>query len=274
MILHMATAADPSWTDIGIFWATLGGVIATFAAVLVALFGQRLHQWRRRPQITVTSDPPSMGIRVDPDSKLVWTPSASVLRLRLHNEPGRDTARDVEVFVDAVAQVGFVTFEAADSANLNFDDPTDDDGPGRSIATVPSGYSRRVNFAVLMRGGDQDVHNEDEARNMKIKHEAWGYLAVYPPSLTAGSTLHDNASYDVRITVTGANFDAISYRGVVAFEDEEDTDLGPLKYLTWKEPLAKSTGTTTSLSSELDDDAPGDSSRRYQTTVESPPRPE
>jgi hypothetical protein len=47
--------------------------------------------------------------------------------------------------------------------------------------------------------------------------------------------------YVVTVTVTGANFDAITYRGVLAIEEEDEpmTPSGRLKTLNWKEPLKR-----------------------------------
>jgi hypothetical protein len=93
----MPIASDPNWTDIGGFVAAAVGVIITFGAVLVALFGPRYNAWRRRPKLGVKSEP----------STVSWSPYGSipahVMYLSIHNEDGSDTARDVEVFVDAHA---------------------------------------------------------------------------------------------------------------------------------------------------------------------------
>ena len=231
-------ATDPTWTDIGIFWATVGGVTATFAAVLAALFGQRLHEARRRPKLSVTTDPEKYAIKADQSDVQASDKNAQVLHLRIFNEPGRDTARDVEVFVDAAAETSSITLEAADAANLNFDDPVDDSGPGRATATVPSGYARRVNLAVLTRLLAEDLHLHIEEDPQKRQwHQAWGHLAVYPPRLAGEATLYGNAKYDVRITVTGANFDAITYQGALEVKEDHEPGVGLLKSFNWVEPL-------------------------------------
>jgi hypothetical protein len=90
--LVVTVGVHPMWTDIGIFVATGVGVIVTFAAVLVALFGPGLRRSRRRPIVTLTSPEPWIKIDLtDPDPA---DPASLVLmRLTLHNKRGRDTCR-------------------------------------------------------------------------------------------------------------------------------------------------------------------------------------
>lgn len=196
-------AATPAWTDIGIFASTTVGVFVTVAAVLVALVGPALQTRWRRPAISI--DPADVFISASVNL-------ASVVRLVLANAQGRDTARDVEVFI-YVTQPGTTTEAVGgeftpmrsnriivDQANLNFDDPTGN-GAGRSTASVPSGFWREVNFAALVK---LDQHDLDGRR-------AAGYFALYPPLLARRSYLWEATTYEVTITATGSNFDAVTY---------------------------------------------------------------
>ena len=85
-------ADAPKWTDVGGFIATSAGVVVTFAAVLVALFGPRWQANRSQPKLSLSVEP----------AGLEWTVGevfgAQPMILLLHNAEGRDTAVDVEVF--------------------------------------------------------------------------------------------------------------------------------------------------------------------------------
>ena len=196
------------------------GVVVTFLAVLVALFGQQFHAWRRQPRLTLTPDPDSYATAVG----LGGVP----MNLRLHNERGRDTARDVEIFVTVatreIGQQGVPSMTVATDANLNLDDPAAE-GPGRATTTVPSGHSRNVNFAVV--GVLEDEHGKLTDR--------WAYLALYPPRFAEASWLVFGVDYAATLVVTGSNFDAITYRGNLAFS-ETDEDGVRLRSLEWSAP--------------------------------------
>jgi hypothetical protein len=224
--------SHPNWTDVGIFWATLGGVVVTLLAVLVALFGHRVQERRKRPRLSLSVDPVSMGVEIH-------SGDAEILSLRIHNEKGRDTAREVEVFVTVFGQDGDIFLMAGEEVALNWDDPLGDGG-GRSTATVPAGSSRRVSFAVLQHLAAVDEQGRAD----------WAYLAVYPPNKVTHATLREGVPYAVTISVTGANFDALSYRGAVAFE-EHDEPVGDvfvrIKSLGWvsqPEPVDEWDGST------------------------------
>lgn len=184
-------------------------VIVTFAAVLVALFGPGLRRSRRRPIVTLTSPEPWIEIDLtDPDP--AGPASLVLMRLTLHNKRGRDTAQDVEMFARVTyqgpQQGSWTTFLVADQAHLNFDDPIA--GPGRSTATVPSGFARDVNLATIL-----DLDGEYE-----VAHGRVGRLALYPPQLARDALLWAGRTYEVAIVATGSNFDARRYWGT--FSDQ------------------------------------------------------
>jgi hypothetical protein len=214
----MLIASDLHWTDYGGFWATVGGVAVTLAAVLVALFGQRYNAWRRRPRLSVRADP--LSVSYSPYDSV----SEHVMYLSIHNEEGRDTARDVEVFADAHA-IDMPELRRINGVNLNFDDALVE-GLGRSTATVPAGYSRRVSFAIV---------RESLPDTKTFGHEAWVHIAVYPPRGVPVATVWDGLAYQVDVTVTGANFDAIFFRGIMGVWTEPEDEPQKRKTLRWKE---------------------------------------
>jgi hypothetical protein len=218
--------AASTWTDVGIFWATVGAAVATTAAVIVALFGPRWQERRRRPDLSLTTDPPGMSIPVE-------SGVAEPLRLRLTNRAGRDPARDVEVFVTASGQGTDAVYVAAEDETLNFDDPFSD-AQGCSVSTVPAGHARLVNVAVIEAVADGGTN----------EHAQWGYLATVPRQRMRHAALMDAIAYDVTITITGSNFDAVIYRGRLEFRDDSELFNGtefPIKTLAWaREPVRSS----------------------------------
>jgi hypothetical protein len=204
--------ATTQWTDVGIFWVTLAGAIVTTLAVAVALFGPRLQQRWRRPELTIMPNPPGMGIPLG-------SGAGELLQLRLSNRRGRETAYEVEVFVSSSAQGPTALHIFADEDNLNFDNPWAGSG-GRTTSSVPSGYSRSVSAAII----------ED------TKDGPLAYLATVPARhMRTGSLLQDVPNV-VYITVAGSNFDAITYRGVLSVVDQtESFDEGPrtVRMLSW-----------------------------------------
>jgi hypothetical protein len=213
-------SARVAWTDVGILIATTAGVIVTGFAVLVALFGPSWRHRRTRPFLSVQADPPGMGTAVDD--------GAVVMHLKLHNEASRETARDVEVLVTAYARDGQVLRVIAEEENLNFDNPFAE-GDGRTTSTVPAGYSRRVSFAVIERSEQPD----DRGRIH------WGFLATVPSRQMRLSTMPDDLAYEAFVVVTGSNFDALTFRGVLKFEDGLEPETPgerptlPTKSLVW-----------------------------------------
>jgi hypothetical protein len=186
-----STAA--SWTEVGIFWATVGGVTVTLLAVLVALLGPRLQARWSRPVITVA---PSTGTVY---ARERWP---IILRLRVANKSGRETARDVEVFASVQGREpgDGATLIVARTESLNFEDPSAD-GPRRSIVNVPSGFSREVGLATLSPSIDR--HGQPHI----------GRITYYRPDIESKAILRAGVLYEVHITVTGSNFDAVRYQG-------------------------------------------------------------
>jgi hypothetical protein len=150
---------------------------------------------------------------------------AELLSLRLHNEAGRDTARDVEVSVSVYAQQPDVLHVFAEDNNLNFDNPWAG-GQGRTTSTVPAGHARLVSFAVI----------EDVLPDEGVAADTCGYLATVPTRFMRAQPLLRDAIHTVFITVAGANFDAVTYRGTIALEDDVEPVDGvdrPMRTLLW-----------------------------------------
>jgi hypothetical protein len=209
--VRIVNESGPAWTEIA-------GVVVTLAAVFVALFAVPIRERLKRPKLALSPGSEALGVVVGLDP--------IVMTLRLHNARGRDTAREVEVFVTVLSEGTPATYIVAEEANLNFDDPLPrvvnpggkigiaKSEPGRSTATVPSGFARNVNFAVI------GIQREGGKLG-----DAWGYLALYPPRVAQDATLFFHMfSYHAWIVVTGSNFDAITYEGKLKVTEEDEPD--------------------------------------------------
>lgn len=202
--------ADPTWTQVGQFWVSLVGVVVTFGAVMVALFGQRWHASRKRPKLTLRVDQVSSAWPRGSDS------SATTMWMRLVNAAGRDPAHDVEVFVSMAGKVadpevpGGVAFDIlAEDEALAFGSPM----RGRAEetrATVPAGHSRWLAFADV--GEPVSLARKAKVMAMHVDEER-ARLCVDSPDEPLVPWLDFDVDYTVEIVITGSNFDALRFRG-------------------------------------------------------------
>jgi hypothetical protein len=196
------------WILVGV---AVASAVATVGAVLVALFGPRWWAKRRAPKLTLEVNPDAglvyPEVPTEPDSRRT---SEDVFLLA--NAKGRDTAREVEVFV-TVSGVGtdanrvYVQYKT-----LNFDSPLDGYS-GRATATVPAGAERPIYFLCL---GDRDAiagaHYPSDANDEHSK-EAAASLACYPARADEITWITFGTDYGITLVLSGANFDAVIYEG-------------------------------------------------------------
>lgn len=223
-------------------FGTAVGALAAAAAVAVAVLGPRLEARRRQPRVVLSSTAPLATYYFYVDS-----PSAEgAALLKLRNEPGRDTAREVEVFlsVDAVGGpliMGKVTLVSVEP--LNFDDPVGGER-GRSTANLPPGFARSLDLLIVghfeaIAAGTPLAADLQLPEDKQKTHAAW---ALAPARQDRLRWLRDGERYFLTLTVTGANFDAQSYRGTVGITlGEVHEDAANRKYqgvdVQWLEPL-------------------------------------
>ena len=229
-------ADAPKWTDVGGFIATSAGVVVTFAAVLVALFGPRWQANRSQPKLSLSVEP----------AGLEWTVGevfgAQPMILLLHNAEGRDTAVDVEVFAYVTSHFkrddgmpsGHV---AVDSEPLVFENPLGSN-PVRTASSIPSGFSRKAYWALVGQPGVIAQAFAQEPRDAAA-NELLAAVAVDPYGRTEVSWMWFGRKYLVDLIVTGSNFDAVYFSGVVESvisEADGERDPGSVGYLWTEQP--------------------------------------
>lgn len=214
-------------------WANVivgaGAAAGTIGAVLVALFGPAWREKRRRPSLQlVVEDHDVMTLydaaaagREKPDDG----PAINVV-----NATGKDVARDVEVLATVLMpyeeEGEELPIPLVERETLLFNSPSRrsrDEWQTR----VPPGFGRRVYFVLL--GARAELFHSFRAVEDVTSRE-WkdvgqnAALAAYPPTRDNMFWLADG-EYIVELEVTGANFDALSYRGRFAIETDEMGEL-------------------------------------------------
>lgn len=236
MFVHLAEVAvrivqqpksAPQWTDIAGFWAPLAGVVVTFLAVLVALFGPDWRRKQRSPRVMLEAESPWHGINI---------PSGSVYEfgLFIKNSTGRDTAHDVEVFVSAYARQedgghfpvnrghfpvnrGQLTYGHIQGSNER-----------PLSAAIPAGFSRHVLLAAM--GAPDAVQGKLAGVRDPVPRESWAALAVDDRG-THSCWLDTRYEYRIELVIIGSNFDALTYHGTLAFEDPDEKN--PYSRVRW-----------------------------------------
>jgi len=76
-------------------WIALAGVAVAIAAVLTALYQERIKRWLLTPEIEVKESLSLAWIRLKPDDYALW----AYVRLRIGVKPGRTSACQVQVYL-------------------------------------------------------------------------------------------------------------------------------------------------------------------------------
>jgi hypothetical protein len=192
-------------------WAPVASSVATSLAVLLALFGEQLRAWRRRPQLVLR--------RFDAASPDGWILEhrggvrTAFVRLRLQNL-GRSEARDVEVVIESLDDET-PTDTAADREALARDMAVGLAGrqlkwADRDTATIsiPAGTARRLDL-ININESDALVTAED-ARLVPVRV---GLFAIS----ASGREILPSTAFTLSVTVAGSNFAPREHRISVSF---------------------------------------------------------
>lgn len=232
----MPAARD--WVD----YATLGllalSAAGTLAAVVVALFGERLRARRTRPVLTLSGSEERIyefqpGSQDDADGGL-W--------IEIANADGRETARDVEIYVSTMDV----------SANLNLGGVLDGT-PGAPALQLPGGIRRRIPLcnlgsphALLRRRAPSDVFDRDAERTLgPLLEQTHALLSLWPASRGNLFWVSDGFPMAVELTVTASNAPTARYAGTFSIETVPfPEDVSPVPGLLiaiarWEEPLTR-----------------------------------
>jgi hypothetical protein len=177
---------------------TVVAALGTLAAVVVALaLAQRAERSarRRRPSLELSFDP-THGIRRELLSYSDRSGPGAYVRFGVKNAPGKDAAEDVEVLL---AEILVPSFTEDDQAiDVSF--------PGfqwthttSTRLTIPAGVVRDIDIARL--------HELPPDPGLASKLE----LLMSPPPAD-GRQFLDGGTYELRLTVSARNADAVTYR--------------------------------------------------------------
>jgi len=177
-------------------WATVAVAIGTISAVLYALFRDLVVTPRRRPRLELRFD------RTGNDQVIVGTErgvDAAYVRLRVANQPGRDTADDVVVLVTEVLSVG-----DAETRPIGLPLAWSGSAPPLTVGSVHPGSERHVDLMHV----DLPAAEFDSAEGRPERMDCRLDLASTPPG---GRGVLEPGSFEISIEVRARNADAIRY---------------------------------------------------------------
>jgi hypothetical protein len=187
-------------------WATVAVAIGTIGAVAYALFRDLVVTPRRRPRLELRFD------RTGNDQVIVGTErgvDAAYVRLRVANQPGRDTADDVVVMVTEVLSV-----EEAETRPIGLPLSWSGSVPPLTVGSVHPGSERHVDLAhVDLPAGAEFESARSRPERMPCQLD----LASTPPG---GRGDLAPGSYEISIEVRARNADAIRYAIAVSWDGE------------------------------------------------------
>jgi hypothetical protein len=230
------------WLDYLAAFAALFAALGTVAAVVWAIYGPSIRERRRRPSLSLEN-------RYEGDEQIFEADEPTVgdgACLRLANATGRDTAREVEVFLSvyivlerpeegpAMVDVDGEPLEIplVSDENLNFDG--NDGRDGRAHVSVPSGVSRRLYLARL--GDPKALFASWTGEGVAPENvgEMCGAWATVPATRDMIAWLRDGSKYRIELTIAGANVDPVRYRARVR---AARADLSAMELMNMRHPI-------------------------------------
>lgn len=243
------------WVDYATFGAAAAAALATFCAAWVALFGVRWQAKRSSPRVSLTT-PDEIEVPLMANAR----EAESGLYVDVMNQAGRDTARDVEVYIRPVSRFSPNVPEFAsrnDDAplrNVNLGVPLDG-SIGLARTDIPAGVTRRVALfsvghpaKILEETGPSEMtgFGDEYVASHGLDHFAVAALSLAPAKRNQMFWLGAGLSFGVELVVAGSNFDAVRYYGAFTVErdhaelPEEEGHPGYAIYRAhWVQPLRR-----------------------------------
>jgi hypothetical protein len=251
-------SAARDWVDYATFAAAAAAALATFCAALVALFGPRWQAKRSLPRVTLTT-PDEIEVPLVANAK----EARSGLYVDVTNQAGRDTARDVEVYIRDVPRFApdvpeFASRnEDAPLRNINLGVPLDG-SVGLARVGIPAGVTRRVALfsvghpaAILEETGPADMagFGDEYVASHGLDQFAVAALNLCPARRNQMFWIGEGFPFGIELVVAGRNFDAARYYGAFTVEraytdDPEEGHPGYVIYSAhWVQPLSRESRT-------------------------------
>ncbi len=228
------------------------GVVLTLGAILVALFGPSWRAKKQRPKLTLSA---SDVVHEFWDAETQADHAEGFIELTASE--GRDTADGVEIYLSIARPSplkGLGPMRVFQGRRLCFDSFQESED-GQPQTTVPAGFVRRVPWVAVgwYRTLWNLVPKGDFPPGFPAEDEDHGYdcavVNLYKRSKRTVRALDTmfGGTYYVYLTVTGANFDALSFSGVLEVSagaepmapDDPDSPVAEYRMLKWTHSLAK-----------------------------------
>ena len=189
-------------------WATVAVAVGTLGAVLYALFRDLFVTPRRRPKLSLRFDPSGN------DQIVVGTAGgdeAAYVRLRVANQPGRDTADDVVVVVTELRRLDSEDTRT-DVTPIGLPLTWSGTTPPLTVAAVHPGSGRHVDLLhVDWPGGDEVEIAQKWTDTVPVQLDL-------TPKPGGGRDFLRFGAYELSVEVRARNADAICYMVPVVWD--------------------------------------------------------
>jgi hypothetical protein len=183
-------------------WATVAVAIGTIGTVVYALFRDYFITARRRPRLDLRFD------RTGNDQVIIGAEGgsdAAHVRLRVANQPGKDTADDVVVMMTELRRLGDPEQTTAETRPIGFPLTWSGSSPPLTVASVHPGSERHVDLLHV------DWPAGDEMEIARTWPEDAQLRLDISPRPAGSRDLLDSGTYEIAVEVRARNADAIGY---------------------------------------------------------------
>jgi len=190
-------------------WATVAVAIGTIGTVVYALFRDYFVTARRRPKLELRFDPAANDLVIfgtDDGS------DTAQVRLRVVNQPGKDTADDVVAMVTELRELDDPGETVAQTRPIGLPLTWSGSSPPLAVASVHPGSERHIDL----------LHVEWPAGDEPDIAKHWSTDAPLELDLTQGPAggrhVLEPGTYEISVEVRARNADAIRYTVTVVWD--------------------------------------------------------